>query len=151
MKNFSEIFTALQSRGARKRMVAAWGVDGHTIAAAADAVKLGLVDVTLVGDENLIAQACKDENVDVSIFTIVHNPDEMKSVANDLYPEIVRALGDNEFLGIRMQLEKMIKMVVSKGQSLEQVQRAFLREYTSMRMDIDIFGHKPDDNAPKGM
>ena len=90
-------------------------------------------------------------NTCVTMNERIKNQDEMKSVANDLYPEIVRALGDNEFLGIRMQLEKMIKMVVSKGQSLEQVQRAFLREYTSMRMDIDIFGHKPDDNAPKGM
>ena len=89
--------------------------------------------------------------MDITMNERIKNQDEMKSVANDLYPEIVRALGDNEFLGIRMQLEKMIKMVVSKGQSLEQVQRAFLREYTSMRMDIDIFGHKPDDNAPKGM
>ena len=57
MKIFSEIFETLQSRGSRKRMVAAWGVDGHTIAAAAKAVELQLVDVTLVGDENLIAQA----------------------------------------------------------------------------------------------
>ena len=89
--------------------------------------------------------------MDITMNERIKNQDEMKSVVNDLYPEIVRALGDNEFLGIRMQLEKMIKMVVSKGQSLEQVQRAFLREYTSMRMDIDIFGHKPDDNAPKGM
>ena len=68
---FEEIFAELRSRGARKRMVAAWGVDSHTIAAAAKAVELGLADVTLVGDENLIAQACKEEDVDMSIFTIV--------------------------------------------------------------------------------
>ena len=36
-KNFKEIFETLQSRGTRKRMVAAWGVDSHTIAAAAKA------------------------------------------------------------------------------------------------------------------
>ena len=81
LRNFTEIFNELRSRATKKRMVAAWGVDSHTIAAAAKAVELGLADVTLVGDENLIAQSCKDENVDVSIFTIVHNPDEMKSVA----------------------------------------------------------------------
>ena len=47
---FEEIFAELQNRGARKRMIAAWGVDSHTIAAAGKAVDLGLVDVTLVGE-----------------------------------------------------------------------------------------------------
>ncbi len=31
---FEDIFAELANRGARKRMVAAWGVDGHTIGAA---------------------------------------------------------------------------------------------------------------------
>ena len=53
LKSFSEIFAELQGRGAKKRMVAAWGVDSHTIAAAAKAVELGLADVTLVGDEKI--------------------------------------------------------------------------------------------------
>ena len=56
LKTFDEIFSELKSRGTRKRMVAAWGVDNHTIAAAGQAVALGLVDVTLVGDAELIAQ-----------------------------------------------------------------------------------------------
>ena len=116
MKNFSEIFTALQSRGARKRMVAAWGVDGHTIAAAADAVKLGLVDVTLVGDENLIAQACTDENVDVSIFTIVHNPDEMKSVAQAV--QMIRD-GEGDFLMKGLcSTDKFLRAILNKETGL---------------------------------
>ena len=57
MKNFSEIFTALQSCGARKRMVAAWGVDGHTIAAAADAVKLAH-SLAVSGDCVLLSPCC---------------------------------------------------------------------------------------------
>ena len=44
MKNFKEIFAELQGRGQKKRMVAAWGVDTHTIAAAAKAVELGEVE-----------------------------------------------------------------------------------------------------------
>ena len=55
MKTFKEIYAELQGRGSRKRMIAAWGVDSHTIAAAAKAVEAGLVNVTLVGDEELIA------------------------------------------------------------------------------------------------
>ena len=112
MKNFAEIFAALQSRGSRKRMVAAWGVDGHTIAAAAKAVELELVDVILVGDENLIAQACKDENVDVAKFTIVHNPDEMKSVAQAV--QMIRN-GEGDFLMKGLcSTDKFLRAILNK-------------------------------------
>ena len=63
---FDEIFAELRGRGTRKRMVAAWGVDSHTVAAAGRAVELGLADVTLVGDEKKIAEACREEGVDRS-------------------------------------------------------------------------------------
>ena len=116
MKNFSEIFETLQSRGSRKRMVAAWGVDGHTIAAAAKAVELQLVDVTLVGDENLIAQACKDENVDMSIFAIVHNPDEMKSVAQAV--QMIRD-GEGDFLMKGLcSTDKFLRAILNKETGL---------------------------------
>ena len=36
--HFTDIFEALAQRGAKKRMIAAWGVDGHAISAAAKAV-----------------------------------------------------------------------------------------------------------------
>ena len=114
--NFSEIFETLQSRGSRKRMVAAWGVDGHTIAAAAKAVELQLVDVTLVGDENLIAHACKDENVDMSIFSIVHNPDEMKSVAQAV--QMIRN-GEGDFLMKGLcSTDKFLRAILNKETGL---------------------------------
>ena len=81
LTTFEQIFEELRSRGARKRMVAAWGVDSHTIAAASKAIDLGLADVILVGDENLITKACAEEGVDMQKFTIVHNPNELQAVA----------------------------------------------------------------------
>ena len=81
MNSFSEIFAELRSRDSKKRMVAAWGVDDHTISAASQAVDLGLVDVTLVGDEDMIAEVCSKENIDKSKFEIVHNSVELKAVA----------------------------------------------------------------------
>ena len=92
LKSFSEIFAELQSRGTKKRMIAAWAVDGHTIAAASKAVELGLADVTLVGDENLIEDACKEEGVDIALFSIVHNPVELASVAQAVQMYAVKHL-----------------------------------------------------------
>ena len=113
---FEEIFAELRGRGARKRMVAAWGVDSHTIAAAAKAVELGLADVTLVGDENLIAEACKEENVEMSIFTIVHNPDELPSVAQAV--QMIRE-GQGDFLMKGLcSTDKFLRAILNKETGL---------------------------------
>ena len=93
MRSFSDIFTALQSRDTKKRMIAAWSVDEHTVSAASRAIDLGLVDVTLVGDEAMIAQVCSKENIDISKFTVVHNPVELKAVAQAV--QMVRDYLDN--------------------------------------------------------
>ena len=58
--NFNELFETLRSRD-KKRMVAAWGVDDHTITAAAKAIEKGIVEVTLVGDKDKILEVCRNE------------------------------------------------------------------------------------------
>ena len=116
LKNFNEIFHALQSRGTRKRMVAAWGVDSHTIAAAAKAVEFGLADVILVGDENLIAEACKEENVQTSLFTIVHNANEIASVAQAV--QMIRD-GEADFLMKGLcSTDKFLRAILNKETGL---------------------------------
>ena len=55
---FSDVFAELKEKGICKRMVAAWAVDEHTIEAASNAVDLGIVSATLVGDEALIKDVC---------------------------------------------------------------------------------------------
>ena len=114
--NFSEIFEALRERGSRKRMISAWGVDGHTIAAASKAVELGLADVTLVGDEDMIAKACRDESVDPEIFTIVHNPSELASVAQAV--QMVRE-GHGDFLMKGLcSTDKFLRAILNKETGL---------------------------------
>ncbi len=78
---FQDIFAALASRGSKKRMVAAWAVDEHTIAAASKAVDLGIVDATLVGDASLIKAQCEKDGIDPAKFRIVDNPKELPAVA----------------------------------------------------------------------
>ena len=114
--SFTEIFEELRSRGTRKRMVAAWGVDGHTIAAASKAVELGLADVILVGDQDLIAKACTEENVDPSIFTIVHNPGELSSVAQAV--QMIRD-GEGDFLMKGLcSTDKFLRAILNKETGL---------------------------------
>ena len=116
MKTFKEIYAELQGRGSRKRMIAAWGVDSHTIAAAAKAVEAGLVNVTLVGDEELIAQACKVEGVDASIFTVIHNANELASVAQAV--QMIRD-GEGDFLMKGLcSTDKFLRAILNKETGL---------------------------------
>ena len=97
-------------------MIAAWGVDSHTIAAAGKAVDLGLVDVTLVGDENMIAEACKEEGIDVAKFTIVHNPNELPAVAQAV--NMIRE-GQGDFLMKGLcSTDKFLRAILNKETGL---------------------------------
>ena len=116
LTGFDQIFEELRGRGSRKRMVAAWGVDGHTVAAAGKAVEAGIVDVTLVGDEAMIAKACNEEGIDIASFTIVQNPDEVSSVAQAV--QMVRE-GQGDFLMKGLcSTDKFLRAILNKETGL---------------------------------
>ena len=89
--NFNDLFAELKAQGICKKMVAAWGVDSHTIEAASLASDMGFVKVTLVGDKDLIAKVCEECKIDMGKFAIVDVKDELKAVA-----EAVRMVHDGE-------------------------------------------------------
>ena len=91
IKNFNELFVELKAKGICKRMIAAWGVDSHTIEAASLASDMGFVKVTLVGDKDLIVKVCEECKIDIAKFEIVDIKDELKAVA-----EAVRMVHDGE-------------------------------------------------------
>ena len=70
ISNFNELFAELKAKGICKRMIAAWGVDSHTIEAASLASDMGFVKVTLVGDADLIGKVCQECKIDMAKFGI---------------------------------------------------------------------------------
>lgn len=113
---FDQIFDELRSRSAKKRMIAAWGVDSHTVAAASKAVDLGLADVTIVGDEDMVVAACREENVDPAKFTVVHNPVELQAVAQAV--QMIRE-GQGDFLMKGLcSTDKFLRAILNKETGL---------------------------------
>ena len=74
------MFEVLKSR-TKKRLVAAFANDEHTIVAVSEAIDKGIIDGILVGDEALIREVCRHENIDASKFRIVHEADEYKAAS----------------------------------------------------------------------
>ncbi|OFX77584.1 MAG: phosphate butyryltransferase [Bacteroidetes bacterium GWE2_39_28] len=112
---FEQIFESLRSKP-KKRLVAAWAVDDHTINAAKLAVEAGIVEATLVGNEKMIREVCAHENIDPSIFRIVAIDDEMKAVSTavDLINE---GQGDILMKGM-CSTDKYMRAILNKERGL---------------------------------
>ncbi len=80
IKKLDEMFDALKS-GKKKRLVAAFANDVHTIEAIHKAVKSGIIDATLVGDKKIIESVCEKENIDPGFFTILNENNESNATA----------------------------------------------------------------------
>lgn len=113
--NFDQIFEQLRSKP-KKRLIAAWAVDEHTIQAARLAVEAGIVDATLVGDEKMIRRVCAHEKIDPHIFRIVPNDDEVRAVtmAVDL---INQGEGDILMKGL-CSTDKYMRAILNKEKGL---------------------------------
>lgn len=113
---FDGILAELQKREAKKRMVAAWAVDDHTVSAASLAVERGIAQVTLVGDKDLIVKVCDSEGIDITKFDIVDEPSELKAVSRAV--DMVRN-GEGDFLMKGLcSTDKFLRAVLNKETGL---------------------------------
>ncbi len=100
----------------RKRLVAAWAVDAHTINAVHEAVELGIIEATLVGDEAIIKKICHEHNLDCSKLTIVHNTSDTGSAA--MAVDIINS-GQGDFLmkGL-LTTDRYMRAILNKEKGL---------------------------------
>ena len=115
MTRLEQMLAAVQSR-ARKRLIAAYANDTHTIEAVFDAVSRGIVEATLVGDEAVIRAACGDLGIDPARFTILHEPGEAQAAARAV--SLVRS-GEGQLLmkGL-VSTDKYMRAILDKERGL---------------------------------
>lgn len=80
IRRLDQMFEVLATRK-RKRLVAAWAIDAHSIVAVSEAVRRGIVEGILVGDEACIKKECKNHNIDPALFKIVHCEHDLAAAA----------------------------------------------------------------------
>ncbi|MDR2802361.1 MAG: phosphate butyryltransferase [Prevotellaceae bacterium] len=115
LTSFDAIFTKLTSLP-KKHLVVAWGIDAHSIGAAAAAIKKGFVDVTLVGDREIIEKICAEENIAPAIFNIVPVAEELPAIARAV--ELVNA-GEGDLLMKGMcSTDKYMRAILNKEKGL---------------------------------
>lgn len=63
----------------KKRLIAAFANDEHTIEAVNHAVEMGIIEATLVGDQDIMKKVCEVLKIDSSKFTMIHEPVDTKA------------------------------------------------------------------------
>jgi len=110
-----QLFDILRSKE-KKRLVAAYANDAHTIEAVSMAIDMGIVDGTLVGDEATIKKVCAEHNINPSKFKIVQEADEMKA-ANKAVELINKGEGAVLMKGL-VSTDKYMRAILNKETGL---------------------------------
>ncbi len=100
----------------KKRLVAAYANDSHTISAVSGAVDLGIVDAILVGDEATIAKVCKEEKIDIKKFRIVQEVNEFKAAVKAV--EIINKGEADILMKGLVSSDKYMKAILDKEKGL---------------------------------
>lgn len=69
----------LAKKKGKKRLVAAYAMDAHTIGAVSQAIDQGIVEGTLVGDVDTIKKICAEEKIDPAKFNLIQEANEAKA------------------------------------------------------------------------
>ncbi len=79
IKKLDDIIVAAKSKG-KKRLVVAYAQDSHTLEAVNDACKEGLIEATLLGNPEKIAEICLEQGIDINQFTIIPQNSDLECV-----------------------------------------------------------------------
>jgi len=100
----------------KKRLVAAYANDEHTIEAVYKAIMEGIIEATLVGDEATIMAVCKKHDFDINQFRIVQEADENKA-GNVAVALINKGEGDVLMKGL-LSTDKYMRAILNKENGL---------------------------------
>lgn len=110
-----DLLELVKSKG-KKKLVAAYANDSHTIGAVSMAVDRGIIDAILVGDIDTIKKVCAEENIDVNKFELVQEADETKAGVKAV--ELINQ-GKGDFLmkGL-LSTDKYMRAILNKEKGL---------------------------------
>ncbi len=115
ISHLEQMFEVLKSRK-KKRLIAAFANDEHSISAVNAAINLGIVEGTLVGDQQIIEKVCKALNIETGKFRVVHEPDEMKAARKAV--ELINKGEGNLLMKGLVSTDKYMRSILDKENGL---------------------------------
>jgi phosphotransacetylase len=115
LTKLDQIFEVLKSKP-KKRLVAAFANDAHTIEAIYVAVEKGIIEATLTGDEANIKKICQDHGFDLSKLEIVNEPNELKAAS--LAVKLINDGKGNILMKGSLSTDKYMRAILNKEKGL---------------------------------
>ncbi|MDX9852488.1 MAG: bifunctional enoyl-CoA hydratase/phosphate acetyltransferase [Tenuifilaceae bacterium] len=115
IEKLDQLFDVLRSKP-KKRLVAAYAIDEHTIEAVSLAIDMGIVEATLVGDEETIKKVCAAHSIDPSKFRIVQEADEMKAATKAV--ELINSGEGDVLMKGLVSTDKYMRAILNKEKGL---------------------------------
>ncbi len=116
IEKISDMFEVLRNSPRKKRLAVAYANDSHSIEAVHEAVKLGLVEAVLIGDEQEIFRVCREQGYDLSDFEIVHEPVDVKGAQKAV--ELVREGKADVIMKGLVSTDKYMRAILNKEKGL---------------------------------
>ena len=110
-----DVLALAKSKG-KKRLVAAYANDSHTIGAVSEAIDAGIVEATLVGDIDTIKKVCAEEGIDVNKFELVQEADETKAGVKAV--ELINEGKGNLLMKGLLSTDKYMRAILAKDKGL---------------------------------
>ena len=136
ISKLDQLFDLVKANG-KKRLVAAYAVDDHTVTAVSKAVDLGIVDATLVGDTEVIKKVCENERIDIGKFKIVQEKDDNK--AAQMAVKLINAGEGDVLMKGLVSTDKYMRAILNKENGLMPGPKAML---THIALLQNPFYHK---------
>ncbi|MFW5628315.1 MAG: phosphate acyltransferase [Candidatus Cloacimonadaceae bacterium] len=115
IRKLDQMFDVLKQRE-KKRLVAAWAVDEHTILAVNDAVNMGIVEGILVGDKKTIESICAQKRVDCKQLTIVDVDNDVAAAAKAV--EMINNNEGNFLMKGLLSTDRYMRAILNKEKGL---------------------------------
>ncbi|MDR0604168.1 MAG: phosphate butyryltransferase [Bacteroidales bacterium] len=112
----------------KKRLIAAFANDEHTIEAVYKAIEAGIVEATLIGDEKTIKEVCKLHNFDCNKFHIVQEADEQKAGFHAV--SLINKGEGNILMKGLLSTDKYMRAILNKETGLMPGSKAILSHVT---------------------
>lgn len=116
IEKISDIYELLKSNPRKKRLVVAYANDSHSIDAVYMAVKSGLVDATLIGDNNEIKKVCSELGYDISCLNIIHETSDILGAMKAV--DIVRNGEADVIMKGLVSTDKYMRAILNKEKGL---------------------------------
>lgn len=104
------------SKQRKRRLVVANGVDRHTLEAVVDAVKMGIVDVSITGNRKLIEEQCSKLGLEPSMYQVIDCADEKMAVERAV--EMARLGEANLIMKGLISTDQFMKAILNKEKGI---------------------------------